>query len=802
MIVSGRVNLKEGQYADRAFLLACGQGHLNIAQYIKTLVSKINFDEQYACPLLAACKKRYWDIAEYLMTQPTIAIKLNEIQEAYLHIDLFGAPQTLKNIFLAIPAINEMKVTLQMKTVAPNRSETVLATKIARATNLDESIDSVRHKIEKQLIAEQIELRDAKETQQKKRDLNQATEKDRARKFADKAAIAEANQPKSSEDVMLKLIDAVRTTDLSKMIQAMRYFQQFNNLQSSASSASASASASSIKIININEPDAEGNTLLHIACKLSTLDKSIITINKSIIATLIKNGANLHSRNHLGETPFFVACKEGSTELMTYFLDTSRGYDYIATPNHAGQTPFFISKQNKKMDSVRLRLWLAQSKADSETLLRANLDTVDDLSVLEEPDVDQDKLSAQWLSVELSLNKKIALMGVTQLKDYFYISDLGARETKKMKKHELKLLENQAIKLLQHAEEDPAFDWNTFASIPNLLLKYEQQHALSLDFISLWDKATTAAMQKSIKNINLLARFISVFANSGMKPSEEFKAKWIENINAAAHIDYLVAHLPYAHAISSSIRSCAKLFTLVDPDMIIPEGLIRIVNDQACELSVKDIHSLGISNVAYELSGKPPFFHRLGLPALASETRSSEFQNDVFRIISNHPATASNNYQVISEKIIDKLLTPVDIFIDRGPGVKKLIIQADGPTHFNSLGHPNINTRFNTELLEKLGYEVIRISLNKWIEFKDDHCKDQYLDQLLSSIQSRDSQASSSAATSAFVPESDRIPKRTVKLKFMDHQSDACAASVPPTANDTRLDMAIVEASSSTSLMP
>ena len=629
------------------------------------------------------------------------------------------------------------------------------------------------------------------------------------KKFADKAIIAEANLPQSAQDVMLKLIDAVRTTNLSKMTQAMRYFQQFNDRQSSASSAS---SASPINMININEPDDNGDTLLHIACKLSTLEKSIITINNAIIAILIKNGANLYSRNHLGETPFFVACKEGSTDLMTYLLDPSRGY-YISTPDHAGQSPLSISKQNKKMDSVRLMLWVAQSKEDA--LLRANPDDVGDLPMLEEPDIDQDTSGIQWTSVAVSLNKKIALMDVVQLKEYFYIASSAPKKIKEMSRYELNLLENQAIKLLRHADEDPSFDLKIFSSIPNLLLQYEAQHTLSRDFISLWDKTTTAAMLKNITDINLLAKFISVFANSGVKPSHQFKEKWIERVNLATHQSKDLATYQFStHAIASSIRSCAKLLILVDLDMIVPEGLIdvvnrvldssnnhKIVNDQTVEFSLKDIHSLGISNAAYETSGKRTLFDRLDLSVPASETRSSEFQDDVFRIVSNHPTIANNHYQVISEKVIEKIFTPVDVFIDRGPDVKKLIIQADGRSHFNSLGTHNNNTSFLTKLFENLGYEVSRVSLNTWMELKDDRCKIQYIDQLLS-IQCRYAENSSSAATPAFVPASDRIQKRTVQLRFMDNQHVACAASVPPSADNTTLDMALAEKFTSLSLMP
>jgi very-short-patch-repair endonuclease len=49
--------------------------------------------------------------------------------------------------------------------------------------------------------------------------------------------------------------------------------------------------------------------------------------------------------------------------------------------------------------------------------------------------------------------------------------------------------------------------------------------------------------------------------------------------------------------------------------------------------------------------------------------------------------------------------TTIDFFVQK----HKLIIQVDGPTHYLSDGSQNGNTRFQTRLLEKLGYRVLRL---------------------------------------------------------------------------------------------
>jgi very-short-patch-repair endonuclease len=60
---------------------------------------------------------------------------------------------------------------------------------------------------------------------------------------------------------------------------------------------------------------------------------------------------------------------------------------------------------------------------------------------------------------------------------------------------------------------------------------------------------------------------------------------------------------------------------------------------------------------------------------------------------------------VLHSHWISGAATTVDFFVQK----HNLIIQVDGPTHYLSDGSQNGNTRFQTRLLEKLGYRVLRL---------------------------------------------------------------------------------------------
>jgi very-short-patch-repair endonuclease len=66
--------------------------------------------------------------------------------------------------------------------------------------------------------------------------------------------------------------------------------------------------------------------------------------------------------------------------------------------------------------------------------------------------------------------------------------------------------------------------------------------------------------------------------------------------------------------------------------------------------------------------------------------------------------------------------TTIDFFVPK----HNLIIQVDGPTHYLSDGSQNGNTRFQTRLLEKLDYQVLRLGYREL-----DHDAKTYIQQQL-----------------------------------------------------------------------
>lgn len=86
----------------------------------------------------------------------------------------------------------------------------------------------------------------------------------------------------------------------------------------------------------------------------------------------------------------------------------------------------------------------------------------------------------------------------------------------------------------------------------------------------------------------------------------------------------------------------------------------------------------------------------------------SILQKDIFNQINDNKNIICKIIE--EEKWIKEIAAPVDILITTGAG-KKIIIQVDGPSHFLSDSYEyNGSTKFNTNILEKLGYMVIRIA--------------------------------------------------------------------------------------------
>ena len=264
--------------------------------------------------------------------------------------------------------------------------------------------------------------------------------------------------------------------------------------------------------------------------------------------------------------------------------------------------------------------------------------------------------------------------------------------------------------------------------------------APSDEFIKTWEKQAINFIDQF--NSQDLANSISAFSILGIAPSAEFIKAWeYKAISEIFHFN--------PQELANSIYAFGKLGTTPSElfKKIWQGTVIDKIDKFDSQALVNTIHALNIMQIKISIPLKEAL-NKLALNNLCKEEvhqiwiaeqieryffRDRLLNEENYRIIEekvelykydkptisvlqkdifNHISANKNIiYQTIEEESwIKEIAAPVDILITTMTG-KKIIVQVDGPSHFIGNDHQyNSSTKFNTKILEKLGYMVIRIA--------------------------------------------------------------------------------------------
>ena len=678
---------------DKAFLTICRNNHKEMASHLIHKFPQMTLDPIESLDvLLKTLINQQWDMFELLISNAPIPLSEIDISPLVINVALLNASNNIQKLFFNLPVLKGKLLTRDFKfTSKKTGSQEKFGIIIKKGTLISKLPDLIGSYLQSE--REERELAEAHEKQKvldkeasKRREIVLKQQKEK------NALQAEAERPKSPEDVLLRLESSVQSGDLCRVSKAIILLREFNKSLAQIASSAAAQNTS----VDINSRFNGGDTLLHIACRSAKFPKAIIKM-------LIREGARTSLLNDNDETPFFIACKEGSAESVLYFLDNLP--DYQATPNKDGITPVNISLGNANINHIRYRLKYAEYKLQEEKSMPLTSAAVIESSC--------ETMDGSWIKVE-GIKERIAQLDLSNLEAYFYESSKPKHDAglKKMRRQELILLGNRVLDILNGPDSKsssldaasaviPSDGIPTIACILGLLLKYEAQYVLSSELLALWEKKAIIALNKIRYSLDTLSDVMSVFSNSATKPSSGFIKIWCDKVQA-------VSTVKSASAVVRSIRACAKLSALFESSITLPKRLIDLIGTQQENFSPNDWHAYNGAAVIY------PSLPKGARAVSSSDMTTSEFHKKVLEAICKNQTVLEEKYLIESEKFILELATPVDILIDRGPYIKKLIIQVDGPCHFNYVGDYNSSTLYNTKLLEVLGYEVIRIPFYDW----------------------------------------------------------------------------------------
>ncbi|WP_375326619.1 RAP domain-containing protein [Candidatus Tisiphia endosymbiont of Nemotelus uliginosus] len=242
----------------------------------------------------------------------------------------------------------------------------------------------------------------------------------------------------------------------------------------------------------------------------------------------------------------------------------------------------------------------------------------------------------------------------------------------------------------------------------------------SATFIQAWEREACTKI-KSFKTQELV-NSIEAFKGLEIKPSIQFIEAWeretcdkIEEFNPK----YLVFSV-YAIYTINNLTNC---------HIKIPIPILRSIEEKYKILDLRDCHQLWVANADFFQKYQQSLFSNEVLEYLwqyienngLAPSYMTRLQQEVSEILSQ-----ISPKEIISEKWIPEIASYVDNFISD----TNLIIQVDGPTHFNKY-EQNSSTKLNTKLLENLGYKVQRISYFVWDQLYSEADKRKYIDRLL-----------------------------------------------------------------------
>ena len=154
--------------------------------------------------------------------------------------------------------------------------------------------------------------------------------------------------------------EVTNNKEIKKLIKAKQE-ELDNALINALSAPNAPDKIASLVILgaNIAVTDKDGNTLLHLACKLQG------TIARDVANEIIKEwpeGSPVTIKNKMGNTPLHTACKEGNEEIVGIILD--REDAPLTTKNNAGKTPLELAAT----EIIRTLLLNRQTKLNDELI--------------------------------------------------------------------------------------------------------------------------------------------------------------------------------------------------------------------------------------------------------------------------------------------------------------------------------------------------------------------------------------------------------------------------------------------------
>ena len=124
---------------------------------------------------------------------------------------------------------------------------------------------------------------------------------------------------------------------------------------------------------NLLQPDNYGDTPLHLAVKNNRVE---VVSYFAGLSTNIHDGKMLNARNAVGESPLFIAARNGSTNILKILLDSNADPN---AENSEGVTPIIISAKFNQKEAVSILLRYVPL---SEPLILASADNIEIFEIL------------------------------------------------------------------------------------------------------------------------------------------------------------------------------------------------------------------------------------------------------------------------------------------------------------------------------------------------------------------------------------------------------------------------------------
>ncbi|KJV54502.1 RAP domain protein, partial [Orientia chuto str. Dubai] len=243
----------------------------------------------------------------------------------------------------------------------------------------------------------------------------------------------------------------------------------------------------------------------------------------------------------------------------------------------------------------------------------------------------------------------------------------------------------------------------------------------SKDFVKAWIKHATAIIDHFKPQD--LANSIWACGRLEIHPSDDFINAWINH--ATATIDQ------FNHQnLANSIHDIFILNVLCNSKIKVPQQFIDSVNSNTTLFNNEEISQILKAHF---------YFSKTGTGILTSQNRqllerkykstlepcrTSNLQLDILKVVKKVLA----QHDIKREFYIKHIASNVDIFI-KG---KNIVIQVDGPSHFDDNNAPNFSTRLNSTLLSLYQYKVLRIPYWNWDKCKTMASKERYISELIS----------------------------------------------------------------------